>query len=341
MRTWLQIIFAAAMLSIAVPASADAKAGSTGTTSYRSPSGSSYSKPPASAPSVNRSYSKPPDAPAAPAARDTPAPRTDSVNRNYSKPPSTVDDTPRGGGSIYSKPGGGSITTGAPVTRNALSDSVQKSASKRTLDQYDEEHRAFTQPPKAPVAPQQAAQDPLWTRNTQRWQNDDDYYTQRRRALAAEPPPPIYVQRAAPSYGMFAGGFLGGMLLDRILQPSYSNWAYSHQSDPAFQEWHRDMEQQAEDNAELKAKLATMDAKLAEMKAQNAKPNEDKATLPEGVDPAVAIAPDAALSALSQRKAPGSSHWIIWSMLALACFAVFAYFAFFRGKTGKRIVYER
>lgn len=79
---------------------------------------------------------------------------------------------------------------------------------------------------------------------------------------------PTYYHPYHPMYGAWNGFFLG-MLLSNALQPSYYNWAYSHYNDPGYIAWHQDMEQQAQNNAELRAQLSQLDNKVDSLRAQN------------------------------------------------------------------------
>jgi hypothetical protein len=68
----------------------------------------------------------------------------------------------------------------------------------------------------------------------------------------------------------------------------YDQWAYSHWNDPGVQAWREDMSRQAQNDAELRAKLDTLNAKVTELQAQKAPVTE---ALPEGIDPSLVVAP--------------------------------------------------
>lgn len=101
-------------------------------------------------------------------------------------------------------------------------------------------------------------------------------YNSRRETFYTGYNPPMYVYNSAPSFGAFDAMFLW-MMLDR---PSYHSSYYHHQRDPGFQEWRREAEKQAATNAELKAKLAKLDASVNGMKGTAIDPS----FVPEGVD---------------------------------------------------------
>lgn len=90
---------------------------------------------------------------------------------------------------------------------------------------------------------------------------------------------PSYYHPYHPMYGAWNGFFLG-MLLSNALQPSYYNWAYSHYNDPGYIAWHQDMEQQAQNNAELRAQLSQLDNKVDSLRAQNSPKTN---ALPDGM----------------------------------------------------------
>ena len=82
---------------------------------------------------------------------------------------------------------------------------------------------------------------------------------------------PSYYTPAYSSYGHLSSFFLG-MLLAKATEPSYYNWAYAHYDDPSYIQWHREMEAQAQNNANLQSQLAMLDAKVEELKISNANP---------------------------------------------------------------------
>lgn len=129
--------------------------------------------------------------------------------------------------------------------------------------------------------------------------------------------PPVYVLAGRPSYGAYAGAFLGGMLLDRIMQPSYAEWAYSHANDPGFQAWYGDMQRQAADNADLRAKLGELDQQIAALKARNAPVSE---ALPDDVDPSLVVAPQTVMLATAK-----SSDWWLY-IVAIVLTVIVAFF---------------
>ncbi len=70
--------------------------------------------------------------------------------------------------------------------------------------------------------------------------------------------------------------------------------AYHHKDDPGFSKWREEVEKQAKDNADLKAKLAEMDNQIKKLEGTP----KDPGYLPPGVPPEVALAP----TVLAQRN---------------------------------------
>lgn len=88
--------------------------------------------------------------------------------------------------------------------------------------------------------------------------------------------PPTYVYNSAPSFGAWDAMFLW-MMLDR---PNYHSTYYHHQNDLGFQQWRKEAEKQAAENAELRSKLDKLDAKVNAMDGTKVDPSY----VPAGVD---------------------------------------------------------
>lgn len=104
--------------------------------------------------------------------------------------------------------------------------------------------------------------------------------------------PPVYIYGLRPSYGLWCGTFLAFML-DRIAlahQYDYSLMYYDHMNEPEFIQWRQEMNGLAAENAELREKLAALDARVSELEGtqRNAAyvPEEagDVALSPQAVD---------------------------------------------------------
>ncbi|HVP90533.1 MAG TPA: hypothetical protein VMS75_04875 [Terriglobales bacterium] len=104
--------------------------------------------------------------------------------------------------------------------------------------------------------------------------------------------PPVYIYGLRPSYGLWCATFLAFML-DRIAlahQYEYSLMYYDHMNEPEFVQWRQEMNGLAAENAELRQKLAALDARVSELEGtqRNAAyvPDEagDVALSPQAVD---------------------------------------------------------
>ena len=228
--------------------------------------------------------------------------------------------SPQGTG--FAKPGT-TTATAAPrlisPPRSVVDSTIAKGQSKTALAQFDADRQKYKAPPVGGFqTPQAAQQSPVWRQYGARWGSADDYYAARRAAQSRLPPqaaiyytaPPVWVSAGPPSYGPFSSHFLGGVLLGMAGTLAYDQWAYSHHTDPAYIQWHEDMERQAEDNAELRDKLNTLDARVADLQAQNA-PVTDK--LPDDVDPSLVVAPETVMMATSK----AGFRWWLWVPLIL------------------------
>lgn len=273
------------------------------------------SAPVASAPS----YSKPSIAPSDDKGKDTVAP-----SNSYSKPalaaPTPAPTTATNNG--YSKPGAtpAPVASATPQTyrsqvynpSNALSASSSKVMSNDTLKQYQAERAAAKNPPQ-PVDVGSVRHDPGFTSATSRYTTVDSYMTARNTNIIiyrnAHPDVYLYTSNMYPNYGAYDNGFLVGMMFGYVgSSAANAQWMYAHQNDPWYGQWHADMMRQAQDNADLRAKLEAQDAELARLKASGAQPTAQ--ALPAGVDPSVAIAPEAMIANASVSQESGEeSHF--------------------------------
>ena len=101
-------------------------------------------------------------------------------------------------------------------------------------------------------------------------------YHSRRETYYSSYRPPAYVYHSRSSFGAYDAMFLW-MMLDR---PTNHSSYYHHQRDPGFQQWRVEANKQAATNAELKAKLAALDASVAGMNGIPVNPE----FVPEGMD---------------------------------------------------------
>ena len=111
--------------------------------------------------------------------------------------------------------------------------------------------------------------------------------------------------QSSPSFGIFDAMMLWFML-DHLTEPSYARMAYNMSDDPAFRQWREAAGRLSADNAELRQKVEQMDARLKEFEGQGVK--KEPGVVPEGIDPAVVVAPEAAAGAASSG---GAWRWLL------------------------------
>lgn len=232
-------------------------------------------------------------------------------------------------------------THASPAPTDALARASQMSASRQAMDRYKQDV-AERQRSGAPPAPQPDAaavrSDPVYTQSRSRWGNLDSYYAERDRELTRLRAQPqvvvIHREYFRPSYGSYDPTFLT-MMLTHAADANYYRWAYAHQYDPAYQQFHADAMRAAQNDADLRDRLASLDAQVATLQAEKAVP-QPAAQLPDGVSPAVALAPDAVVAAAA--PVPSAGHgWVFWlggTLLVLLVISggAFAYFVH-RGKS--------
>jgi hypothetical protein len=255
--------------------------------SYSSPS-RSYSSPSSSKPSSSGwgsfSSSKP----------STPAP---TASRPSTPTPQQAAPAKSSGWGFFSKP-----STPAAQPTQAVKPSAPAMARQATAVQTTQQSKAAYQAYKQPPPVQKYASNPVYNKvivSTNRptyqvYQNRRNVYYQSYR-------PPVYVHYGYPqyrsSYGMYDAMFMW-MMLDRMNDDNYRRMYYHHQNDPAFQEWRTEANRLSADNAELRAKLAQMDAQTAQLQGQPQDPNY----VPQGVDPAVMLSDDTAKQTFAQAE---------------------------------------
>lgn len=174
--------------------------------------------------------------------------------------------------------------------------------------------RTRARTPPQPVNVQAARAEPIFAETRSRYTSADSYYVVRNREMASMRAQQVFiVQPTRPNYGVWDGFFLG-MMVSNLTRPGYSDWAYSHRDSSEYRQWHADQMQLAEQNGELRERMAALDAKVGQMQRDGVKPQAAN-ILPEGVSSAVAVAPEAMLADFEE-SAPnahtGSGHgWLI------------------------------
>jgi len=110
------------------------------------------------------------------------------------------------------------------------------------------------------------------------------------------------------SFGAWNGFFLGA-LLSNLGRSGSGDWFHNNQNDPGYQQWRAEADRQAQDNTELRGRLAELDRQLAEREGQPRTPGG----LPPDVPADVAKAPPTWTPSVSGQG--GGSAWV-WVVLA-------------------------
>lgn len=222
----------------------------------------------------------------------------------YSRPSvssSSSIRTPSFGGSSggYSKPSAGS--SGLFGSSSAGDRAMTRQGSGSALDSYRQKQNADRTPSTAPQ--------PLVGGTTSGGSSrgysytlprgSSDYYRGHNWA------PPVYAGSMSRGFGMWDAMFLWFML-DTITRPSHAAFFHNNQNDPGYQQWRTEADKLAADNADLKAKLGTLDAELAKQKGQPVTPG----AVPDDVPKAVAVV-------AGPESGGSSSGWIGWIVLVV------------------------
>lgn len=202
-----------------------------------------------------------------------------------------------------------------PQNNSALSAASQKQMSASSLQAYQAERTQARTPP-MPVNTNQVRNDPVYSSARNSFGgNADTYYRQRTEVYTVYrqryPDVVVINQNLRPNYGIYDSGFLTGMVMGYVGSSMIHNatWMAAQQNQPWYPQYRADLERQAQSNAELRAKLAAMDEEIVKLKAQNIPTTASK--LPEGVNPALAIAPEAVIADTPEK----SSYWWLWGLL--------------------------
>jgi len=294
----------------------------------------SYSRPATPAPSYKApSYTPPPaptrwdppKGPPAPASVPSIPKATPPTEHQYATPPTITTPYSKPGATQQTTPGTAATPPAKPptVAPNALAASSNKTMSAQSLAAYQAE-RSQAQHPPTKVEPSEAKNNPA---QNQYRGNMDRYMTSRTTIVnnyrTTYPQVYSYSYGLHPNYGMYDSSFLtgmvigafGGALIDR------ATWMYSHQHDPWYRNYRADLDAQAVNNADLRLKLAEMDARIAQLNAQKAAPLAPTA-LPQGIDSSFAVAPE---GMMANDESGHSFVWFLVGGFILAGMAAWAY----------------
>jgi hypothetical protein len=243
------------------------------------------------------------------------------------------------GGSSYSRPGGGGSSYSRPSTSGGSSSQGGKS--------YISPHRPFSSPSSAK---KQSAGDLAQSRaasgkSLRDYKDEKEYANQFKRQSSAPQPAsgswgsvprqsydswssqrttyygghgwsaPVYVYHSQPRFGMWDAMWMWFML-DTLTRPGHGAFFYNHANDPGYQEWRREADRLAKDNADLRAKLNALDA---DVKTHEGKPRDPNYIPPDGNR-------QVALSSAHVVQPSSSFPWgIVISLLLLAGVGTAAY----------------
>lgn len=227
-----------------------------------------YSKP--SAPTNTGGYTKPsqPTVPAAPKAPSSGGYQKVAAPASVptTKPPTAFDKGNR---------------FDSDITRR-----LQAEKSQASLKAYEAEKSKFKAPPMQ-ASRETIKSNPVVksTRVYSRVGYDD--VIRRRQTRFSGWNPPVVVYQSAPSYGSWDSMFLWWALTHD------SNFFYHHRNDAAVTQWHNDAMKLAQENGELKAQLASLDARVDEMEKGGVSRNEKYLPPQVEKDPVVALSKDA------------------------------------------------
>jgi TRAP-type uncharacterized transport system substrate-binding protein len=257
-----------------------------------------YTKPAAPAPG---GYAKPLTPPAGGYTKPDSG-QTGPRSAIYTKPEINKTPGPAGG---YAKPGPGqaggvdpakaaraaNTKASAPIGSKfdeKLVQKMQKQRAAESLKTYQGEQQKFKQPV-APPSQGAVAANPVYQK-AQTYSNFDygNYYTRRNNYYGTTGwSPPAYAYGSSPSFGVW-DAMMWWMILDNAGKRQYSSTAYHHADDPGYRQWRQEADRLAQNNQELKEKLAKLDAEVKQQESEGLV--RDAAYLPPGMPPEVALA---------------------------------------------------
>jgi len=187
----------------------------------------------------------------------------------------------------------GGSTGRATARSSTMGKRVQSEASKKSLATHQSKQAGFSRTSNTAANTSSYRNNPVYNRGAQNRTSYGNYYAGRDRYYGGWGwSPPGYAFMSYPSFGMW-DAMIWWSILDRSRDRNHYAMAHHHAQDPGYQEWRKEAQRLGEDNAELKAKLATLDQEVATMKGEPLDPNY----LPVGVDPSVALAAEVVATA--------------------------------------------
>lgn len=220
----------------------------------------------------------------------------------YTKPDVNKNPAPWGG---YAKPGQSRAPVVDPVKAARVANTkasapigskfdaelvqrMQRQRAAESLKAYQGEQQKFKQPV-APPSQTQVAGNPVYQK-AQTYAKFDygNNYTRRDNYYGGTGwSPPAYAYGSSPSFGVW-DAMMWWMILDKVGNRQYTGAAYHHADDPGYRQWRQEADRLAQNNQELKEKLAKLDAEVKRQEAEGLA--RDPSYLPPGMPPEVALA---------------------------------------------------
>ncbi|MFA5993438.1 MAG: hypothetical protein WC823_00600 [Parcubacteria group bacterium] len=272
---------------------------------------------PATAPKSQSGFSGGPKTPPAPVV-NAPAPK--SLN-GFSGGPKTVT-AEKAASVAATKP----VTPTRDAAAAAKTVSISREQSQKAMADYKAQQAKFNPPPSntsisASPNVQQAVVRNVVVKN---YHYDSGSYAYRTNSFYVGHGwnAPVYAQVFYPNYGLWNTMSLLYMM-DHVEDHQYAMMYLSHRNDADMLKWREQADREAQSNAELKAKLATMDARVKAMEQQGVK--ADPSYVPPEMED-IALSEDILKNADSKPVAPTvtqaqspthKSNWILWTFLSL------------------------
>jgi hypothetical protein len=190
---------------------------------------------------------------------------------------------------------------------------LAKQESAKALQSYKEEQAKFKNTPTQVDVSKSG--DAVRNIRTSTTYSPGSTYHERRTVFYGGYSPPVYVYSFAPRYGVW-----DAMFMMWLLDNNHHHETFYHQSnDPGFKAWRREAEKQAENNTELREKLARMDERVKQMEKQGVQ--RDPSFVPEEAK-SVALAEEVAAKEIKTEH-EGGFPWG-WTFIIL-CICAGAY----------------
>lgn len=211
------------------------------------------------------------------------------------------------------KPGAATSVAAAPPP-SAVTTAASRTSSQAALDRY-RSSTVTKWPAAAPIAPTVARTVPVYRSVAATYPTRATYYRAYETGWRSYPTPLVIYR---PSYGIWDSHVFAAVLISNSINNYAWLYAMEHSQDAAnraaYEQWHADMADRAANDAAIRAQLAAVDAKLSTMQPPTTVPQ-----LPDGVNPAMAVAPSTVLAddSIPDDSPTKSNHTWIWILLGV------------------------